>query len=54
MLLLSDDVLRTHPSNVPFVLITDASSVDLAAVLEQEGRSVICFSRKLTVTEQGY
>ncbi|VDP51602.1 unnamed protein product [Schistosoma curassoni] len=40
--------------DVHSVLITDASPVVIGAVLEQEGRPVICVSRKLTVTKQGY
>ncbi|CAH8499798.1 unnamed protein product [Schistosoma intercalatum] len=50
----SDAVLRTYSPNVHSVLITDASPVGIVAVLKQEGRPVICVSRKLTVSEQGY
>ncbi|CAH8588012.1 unnamed protein product [Schistosoma mattheei] len=50
----SDAVLQTYSPNVHSVLITDASPVGIGAFLEQEGRSVICLSSKLTVTEKGY
>ncbi|VDP50147.1 unnamed protein product [Schistosoma curassoni] len=48
----SDSVLRVYSTSVHSVLITDASPVSISSVLGQEGRPVICVSRKLTVTEQ--
>ncbi|VDP70496.1 unnamed protein product [Schistosoma mattheei] len=49
-----DAVLWTYSTSVHSILITDASYLDIGAVLKQEGRPVTCVSHKLTVTEQGY
>ena len=40
--------------NIRPVLITDASPTGIGAVLEQDGRPVLCVSRCLSKAEQGY
>ena len=51
---MSGPALRPFSVSVLPVLITDASSDGLGAVLEQEGRPVICISRQLSKAERGY
>ncbi len=46
--------LQPFSRNSPIRLITDASHRGLGAVLEQEGRPVICASRRRSTAEQGY
>ncbi|CAH8821629.1 unnamed protein product [Trichobilharzia szidati] len=46
--------LRPFSSKDKSVLTTDASPTGIAAVLEQNGQPVICISRRLSKSEQGY
>ncbi len=52
--LATDAVVRPYSTNIQPTLITDASYLGLGAILEQEGRPVLCVSRPLTKAEQGY
>ncbi len=51
--LATDAVVRPYSTTIPPILTTDATYLGLGAILEQEGRSVLCVSRRLTKTEQG-
>ena len=46
--------LTFHPNSKEFVLQTDASAVDLGAVLEQDGHAIAYASRSLTQAERQY
>ena len=50
----SNVVLKPFSPKIHSTLITDASPIGLGAVLEQEGRPVVCISRLLSKAEQGY
>ena len=50
----SDAVLKPFSLHFYSVVITDASAADIKAVWEQEGRPVLCVSRRLSKAEQGY
>ena len=53
-ILASGPALRPFSASTTPVLITDASPDGLGAVLEKEGRPVICVSRRLSKAERGY
>ena len=53
-ILASGPALRSFSASITPVLITDASPDGLGAVLEQEGRPVICVSRRSSKAERGY
>ena len=53
-LLVQLPILRPFSPNITPTLITDASPDGLGCVLEQEGRPVICISRRLSKAERGY
>ncbi|KER24566.1 hypothetical protein T265_07798 [Opisthorchis viverrini] len=50
----SDAILKPFSAKDHSTVITDASPTGLGVILEQNGRPVICASRRLTQAEQGY
>lgn len=53
--LIAQDVLLAYPDpNEPFEIYTDASDLQLGAVIKQHGKPVAFYSRKLTPTQQRY
>ena len=53
--MIAQDVLLYYPDhNKPFLIQTDASNLQLGAVIYQEGRPIAFFSRKLNPAQQRY
>ena len=53
--MIAEDVLLTYPDpNKPFLIQTDASDLQLGAVIYQEGNPIAFFSRKLNSAQQRY
>ena len=52
--LLDGKVLRSFNINDPIEVIVDASDSAIGGVLEQDGRPVVCVSRKLSPAEKNY
>ncbi len=51
----AEAVMLTYPDvKKPFVLYTDASDYAIGGILTQEGKSISCFSRKLSPTQLNY
>ena len=53
--MIAEDVLLTYPDpNKPFLIQTDASDLQLGAVIYQDGKPIAFFSRKLNGAQQRY
>ncbi|CAL8071465.1 unnamed protein product [Calicophoron daubneyi] len=50
----TDAILRPFSPKLHTTVITDASPTGIGAVLEQEGKPVVCISRRLSDAEKGY
>ena len=53
--MVSQETLLTYPDwNYPFDIHTDASDVQLGAVISQQGRPIAFFSRKFNIAQLNY